>query len=186
VVAGSPTPLTLTVTTLFPADADTSFYDVVLAPLPTWFNVSGVTCSSPLVSGSCTAASLTSPSGVGLAANPSGMTFTATLVGTAAPAPANAGTNGTGEAEGCLVLVKFQLSAQPAQFDGLGNCVIGQATVAVVAPGATPGTTPPPTTTGGTPSSNEPGSSIWLLPLGLIVAMGGAVLLVNRQKRLIR
>jgi hypothetical protein len=176
---------------LFPAVAAISTYEVSLAALPAWFNVSGVTCSSPLVSGSCTAASLTSPSGVGLAGNPGGMTFTATLVGTAAPALANVGTNGTGQAEGCVVIAAVGITAQPAQFDGLGDCVTGQATVAVVAPAAAPTptprpATPPPTATGSSPSSNEPGSSIWLLPLGLIVAMSGAVLLVDRQKRLIR
>ena len=179
VVAGSSTPLTLTVTTLFPADAAISTYAVGLSPLPSWFNVSGVTCSSPLASGSCTVASLTSAAGVRVTGNPSGMTFTVTLVGTAAPALASAGTNGTGQAEGCMAFVVVDRSVGPAQLDGLNDCVAGLATVAVLAPGATP----PPTTTGSSPTSNEPGSSIWLLPLALIVTLGGAVLVIGRQKR---
>jgi hypothetical protein len=193
VVAGSSTPLTLTETVVFPASQalaavvavkpDVFFgqaWSVKSDALPGWFTVTGVTCSAQIATADCTPANVAP--GSGLSVTPDGNPITLALTGTASPALAAVGT-GTGKAEGCVDYNEMVADVAPAVI--VTSCVADQVTVAVVAPGATsaPTTTLPPTTTGGSPSSKEPGPAIWLLPLGLMGLLGGALLLANRQLR---
>jgi hypothetical protein len=216
VVAGSGTPLTLTETIVFPGYSELQPTDIGAKPNPAaptpvwtvksdalsaWFTATGVTCSVQIAVAECTLANVAP--GSSLLVTPDGNPITLTLTGTASPALADVGT-GTGKAEGCVVypeLVRVGFAVTPAL--SVTSCVAGQATLAVVAPAATPAptpapnatptptptprpATPPPTAAGGSGSSNGPGSSIWFLAMGLIAAIGGALMLVNRQQRRIR
>ena len=216
VVAGSstPTPLTLTETFVFPAYFLSTFdigarpnapatpvWTVKADALPGWFTATGVTCAGQVAPADCTLANVAP--GASLPVTPDGnpISIVLTLTGTASPALADVGT-GTGKSEGCAVYPELILRGiVPNQ--QIQSCVAGQATLAVVAPAATPAptpapnatptptptprpATPPPTAAGGAGSSNGPGSSIWFLAIGLIAAIGGALMLVNRQQRRIR
>jgi hypothetical protein len=43
--------------------------------------------------------------------------------------------------------------------------------------------TPPPTSTGVGPASDDPGNTIWFLPIALVALFGGLLFLVSRQRR---
>jgi hypothetical protein len=178
VVGGVTTSLTLAETVVFPGLVDPV---VKQDALPSWFTVTGVACSSQIAAADCILANVAP--GSSLTVTPNGNPITVTLTGTASPALAAIGTVGTGKAEGCMdyLSVEVVTPAQPAPT----LCVAGQTDVAVMA-APSPTTTPPPTATGGSRSSNEPGSSIWWLPIGLIGLLSGALLLLNRQRRLVR
>lgn len=216
VVAGSSTPLTLTETFAFPgysggqlnmgAEPDApSPWTLQSDTLPAWFTPTGVTCAGQVAPADCTLANVAP--GASLPVTPDGnpIKIVLTLTGTASPALADVGT-GTGKAEGCVAYPEF-VSPVVAPAQQIQSCVAGQATVAVVAPAATPTpapnptptpapnptptptprpATPPPTTADSPGSSNGPGPSLWLLPIGLVLAIGGALLLVDRQQRRIR
>jgi hypothetical protein len=215
VVAGTGTALTLTETIVFPdysvpqaqdmgakpnPAAPTPVWTVKSDALPAWFTPTGVTCAGQVAPADCTLANVAP--GASLPVTPDGnpISIVLTLTGTASPALADVGT-GTGKAEGCALYPEVIFDIAPAQ--AIQSCVAGQATVAVVAPAANPTptpapnatpaptptprpATPPPTAAGGPGSSNGPGSSIWFLAIGLIAAIGGVLLLVNRQQRRIR
>jgi hypothetical protein len=52
-------------------------------------------------------------------------------------------------------------------------------------PSPTKAATPPPTSTGAGPASDDPGSTLWLLPLALVALFGGLLVLDIRRRRLI-
>ncbi len=221
IVAGSSTALALTETIVFPTygpgqtlsvnvkpNLAAAVWTVRMDPLPSWFAVTAVACSSQIAD--CSLANVLS--GSGALVTPDSNPITVTFTGTASPALTDAGTPGTAFGHGCVDYgAAPSLEAGPAAY-GV-QCVAAKADVAVVAPAATPAptpgpgptptptpaptptptptptprpATPPPTTAGASGSSDEPNSSVWLLPIGLIVAIGGALLLVNRQQRPIR
>jgi hypothetical protein len=205
VVAGASAPLTLMETFVFPGFSGISLnmsaspnapavWTLKSDTLPAWFTPTGITCVGQVATADCTLANV-APGG-SLPVTPDGnpIAIDLTVTGTASPALADVGT-GTGKAEGCVVYPELVLpGVAPAQ--QIQSCVAGQATLAVVAPAVDPTptpaptptprpATPPPTTSGGSGSANGPGPSIWFLPIGLIAALGGA-LLVNRQQRRIR
>jgi hypothetical protein len=87
VVAGTSTPLTLTVTAVFPNDGDAATYGVgITDPLPTWFTPTGVTCSDQISPSQCTLAIFFPANHFEPALNGDNNTFWFTLTGTASPA----------------------------------------------------------------------------------------------------
>jgi hypothetical protein len=221
IVAGSSTALALTETIVFPTygpgqtlsvdvkpNLAAAVWTVRMEPLPSWFAVTAVACSSQIAD--CSLANVLS--GSGALVTPDSNPITVTFTGTASPALTDAGTPGTAFANGCVDYgAAPSLEAGPAAY-GV-QCVAAKADVAVVLPAATPAptpaptptptatpsqsvpavtaapvrtNTPPPTSTGVGSASDNTNSSIWLLPFGLVVAIGGAVLLINRQQRRIR
>ncbi len=195
-VAGLGTALTLTETFVFPTYEYAvkvvgpnalllSLWSVTSDALPAWFTASGVTCSVQVATADCTLANVAP--GASLPVAPDGDPIVLTLTGTASPALADVGT-ATGQAEGCVTYPEVGLNVvTPAQV--VPSCVAGLANIAVVAPAASqtpaPTSTPPPTTTGGSGSSDVPNSAV-LWPIGLVVTIGGALLLVNRGQRRFR
>lgn len=205
VTAGASTSLTMTETIVFPAyavlirnvtpNAGPATWTVKLNPLPAWFAVTGVACSPQVAD--CTLVGVLSASGSLVA--PDGNPIVLTFTGTASPALGDAGTPGAALGVGCANYGASapQVGVTPAA-DGI-QCVQATANVAVVAPAPDPTptpaptptptptprptTTPPPTTTGGSGSSGAPGFPLWLVPIGLIAAIGGAALLVRWQPR---
>lgn len=195
VVAGASTPLTLTETIVFPVALVPTLaaarpnllvgqaWSVKSDALPAWFTVTGVTCSAQVAIAACIPANAAPGSSLTLA--PDGNPITLTLTGTASPALAAVGP-ATGTAEGCVDYNEVVLDVVPAAI--VTQCVAGQATVAVVAPAATPGpsATLPPTATGHAPSSNESDSDTLIMTLGLIGFAGAAALLVHQGRERIR
>lgn len=212
VVAGTGTALTLTETIVFPdysvplakdigakpnPAALTAIWTVKSDALPAWFTPTGVTCAGQIALADCTLANVAPGSSLPVTPDGNPIAIDLTLTGTASPALADVGT-GTGKAEGCVVYPELaRITVTPAL--SVTSCVAGQTTLAVVAPAATPAptpapnptptptprpATPPPTTVGSSGSSNGPGPSIWFLPLALVAALGGALLVSWQQRRI--
>ena len=181
ILGGATTPLTLTETIVFPGLFDPAVEQVAL---PSWFTVTGVTCSSQIAPGDCILANVAPAGSMNVVSN--GSPVVVTLTGTASPLVGAVRTTGTGSAEGCMIYTAPDI-AVPNQLPG-GICVTGNATVAVVAPLGTPpptatSGTPPPTATSGTRAPSEPGSSLLLLPMALLAFAGSSLLVVNRRTR---
>jgi hypothetical protein len=67
-------------------------------------------------------------------------------------------------------------------------CSDANASVAVVAPGATPAPTAPaptapPTSTGVTPASNNNDGTIWFLPFALVGFFGSLLVILDQRRR---
>jgi hypothetical protein len=194
ITAGASTPLTLTATMNFFNGVEASSYFAVVGDLPSWYTVTGVTCPAQISPADCTAANL--ESGFRLSTFGTGATLTFTLVGTASPDAAAAGTSGSADGAGCLgyeVAEDVRPNAPTA-----AGCANGSASVQVVAAEASPtpfqsiqgatavpsvAATPPPTSTGVGPASDDPGNTIWFLPIALVALFGGLLFLVSRQRR---
>jgi hypothetical protein len=213
ITAGARTPLTLTATMNFFNGVEASSYFAVVGDLPSWYTVTGVTCPAQISPADCTAANL--ESGFRLSTFGTGATLTFTLVGTASPDAAAAGTSGSADGAGCLgyeVAEDVRPNAPTA-----AGCANGSASVQVVAAEASPtpfqsiqgatavpsvaatptpfqsiqgatavpsvAATPPPTSTGVGPASDDPGNTIWFLPIALVALFGGLLFLVSRQRR---
>ena len=194
ITAGASTPLTLTATMNFFNGVEASSYFAVVGDLPSWYTVTGVTCPAQISPADCTAANL--ESGFHLSTFGTGATLTFTLVGTASPDAAAAGTSGSADGAGCLgyeVAEDVRPNAPTA-----AGCANGSASVQVVAAEASPtpfqsiqgatavpsvAATPPPTSTGVGPASDDPGNTIWFLPIALVALFGGLLFLVSRQRR---
>ena len=117
--------------------------------------MAGITCSIQIAPASCILANAVA--GATIPVTPNGGPIVVTLTGTASPAPAAGGTNGTATGEGCVT---------PVVADPVPVCVADQATVAVGAFNVTAA----PTTTG----SGGPGrDSAPLLPILACLALGG-------------
>jgi hypothetical protein len=192
---------------------EASSYFAVVGDLPSWYTVTGVTCPAQISPADCTAANL--ESGFRLSTFGTGATLTFTLVGTASPDAAAAGTSGSADGAGCLgyeVAEDVRPNAPTA-----AGCANGSASVQVVAAEASPtpfqsiqgatavpsvaatptpfqsiqgatavpsvAATPPPTSTGVGPASDDPGNTIWFLPIALVALFGGLLFLVSRQRR---
>jgi hypothetical protein len=195
IIGGVATSLKLTETFVFPTFMVPSIEAVQPAPallgkwsvqsvaLPAWFTPATVACSTQILPTDCVLANV-APGG-SMPVTPDGNPITVTLTGTAAPALAAVGTNGTGTAEGCAAYPIVDI-VTPSQLPG-GTCVSDDAVVAVVAvPTTPPPATPPPTATGGSSSPSEPGLALWLLPALLMGLLGGAFYFGNRNRRLTR
>jgi hypothetical protein len=104
------------------------------------------------------------------------------MAGTANPALANVGDQAAANGHTCLVFVGPGVIG-PNQPQAPG-CAEDTVAVTVGAAGATPAPTAPPTSTGITPASDSPGSTIWLLPLGLVALFGGLFVRVTRGRRI--
>jgi hypothetical protein len=174
VTAGTGTALKLTVTIAFGNGAEANHYVVLLGDLPSWYvnpTPPTIVCSW----GACTLATIQGGSGINVPATDPGSTLTVTLQGTATPAVANEGT-GTAHGNGCMVVSETSL------------CSDANASVAVVAPGATPAPTAPaptapPTSTGVTPASNNNDGTIWFLPFALVGFFGSLLVILDQRRR---
>lgn len=179
ITGGATTPLTLTETMTYANGVEASHYTALLGLVPTWFTPTGLTCSDTageIVPASCTLTNLGNGFGSLIPSSSTGDILTFTITGTAAPASSAIGTQGLAGGNACINYP-----------DELTFCGDGTATVDVVAAAATPApttaATPPPTSTGVGPSSDESGSTIWFLPIGLIALFGGLIALATRQRR---
>jgi hypothetical protein len=202
ITAGTSTPLTLTATMTYANGVEATHYGALLKVAPPWFTPTGITCSdtaSKIVQADCTVLNFWNGFGNLIPASTSGDILTFTVTGTAAPASTDVGTPGTGMAIACI-----HYSGAPE------ICGDGTASVDVIAAAATPApttaatataapptvaptptpsptkaATPPPTSTGVGSSSDESGSTLWLLLGALIALFGGLLVLDIRRRRLI-
>jgi hypothetical protein len=199
VVAGTTASLTLTEKIVFPTYAGPQPFVAGVTPdappdviwtvkadsFPAWFTPTGISCAGQIATGDCTLANVAP--GVSMPVTPDGnpISITLTLTGTASPALTDVGT-ATGKAEGCADYTNLYVTAGAEPNAGsLTSCVAGQGVVTVSAPTpaqtAAPSPTPPPTSTGDSPSSGRTGSTIWLLPFGLLGLISAAGVLVRRR-----
>jgi hypothetical protein len=169
-VAGTTATLTLTETFTFPGvvrnvragaqPAATGPYYIEQVALPSWFTVTGASCSSQ-VNVTCDATSFLA--GATLDVTPDGNPITVTLTGTASPPAGAAGTKGTVTGQTCL---------NPS---GTPTCAPASADISILAPGATP----PPSTTG-SGDEEAPDTIAWLLPAALIALLGATFVSMRR------
>jgi hypothetical protein len=194
IAAGATTPLTLTVTMTFHNGAEAKTYGVLAGGWPSWYTPQGSTCSS--LQGAdpapvCTLADL-QINALYVNAPATGDTLTVIVTGMAAPTQYDVGYPGVASAHAWMHYTP----------DTVFLDAVGAATVQVVAPdaatptpppAATPTPTPsqslraatlPPTSAGVGSGSDGTGSTIWLLPIGLLAFLGGAFALVIRRRRL--
>jgi len=204
ITAGTSTPLTLTATMTYANGVEATHYGALLKVAPPWFTPTGITCSdtaSKIVPADCTVLNFWNGFVNLIPASATGDILTFTVTGTAAPASTDVGTPGTGMAVACI------------DYPALTFCGQATASVDVIAAAATPApptaapptaapptaapptvaptprpsptkaATPPPTSTGAGPASDDPGSTLWLLPLALIALFGGLLVFVTRQRR---
>jgi hypothetical protein len=198
ITAGTSTPLTLTATMTYVNGVEATHYGAFLGPpVPTWFTPTGITCSdtaSEIVPADCTLANFGSGFGNLIPAWALGDIMTFTVTGTAAPASSDVGTPGTAMANACIYYLALTSCGDAfATVDVIAAATPAPSTAApptvapTVAPTPTPSptkaATPPPTSTGAGPASDDPGSTLWLLPLALIALFGGLLAFVTRQRR---
>jgi hypothetical protein len=170
VVAGTSTALKLTVTIKFGNGPEADHYVVVLGSLPSWYvnpTPPTIVCSW----GACTLATIQGISGITVPAAIPGSTLTVTLQGTATPVVSDEGTPGTTMGNGCIYL------------SDTSSCSDAIASVAVVAPGASPAPTAPPTSTAAAPASGNNDGTIGFLPFALVASIGGLLVLVDQRRR---
>ena len=134
ITAGASTPLTLTATMNFFNGVEASSYFAVVGNLPSWYTVTGVTCPAQISPVDCTAANL--ETGFHLFTSGTGATLTFTLIGTASPALAAAGTSGSADGTACLGYQVAQ-GVRPNAPTAAG-CATGSASVQVIAAVASP------------------------------------------------
>ncbi len=186
VVAGATTPLTLTVTMTFHNGVEAKTYGVQVGGWPSWYTPQSSTCSS--LQGAdpapvCTLKDLQINT-LYVNAPATGDTLTVIVTGTAAPTQYDVGYPGVASGHAWMHYNPETVFLE----------AVGDATVQVVAPAATapPATAPPataaptlpPTSAGVGSGSDGTGSTIWLLPIGLLAFLGGAFALVIRRRRL--
>jgi hypothetical protein len=194
ITAGTSTPLTLTATMTYANGVEATHYGALLKVVPTWFTPTGITCSdtaSEIVPADCTVANFWNGFVNLILASPSGDILTFIVTGTAAPASTDVGTPGTGKANACIDYLALTFCGDAtASVDVIAAAATAAPPTAApptVAPTPTPSptkaATPPPTSTGAGPASDDPGSTLWLLPLALIALFGGLLVFVTRQRR---
>ena len=206
ITAGTSTPLTLTATMTYVNGVEATHYGAFLGPpVPTWFTPTGITCSDTanvIVQADCTLLNFGSGFGSLIPGSATGDILTFTVTGTAAPASSDVGTPGTAMANACIYYLALTSCGDAfAAVDVVAAATPAPPTAApptaapptaappTVAPTPTPSptkaATPPPTSTGAGPASDDPGSTLWLLPLALIALFGGLLVLDIRRRRLV-
>jgi hypothetical protein len=209
ITAGTSTPLTLTATMTYANGVEATHYGALLKVAPPWFTPTGITCSdtaSKIVPADCTVLNFWNGFVNLIPASATGDILTFTVTGTAAPASTDVGTPGTGMAVACIdytaltfcgqatasvdVIAAAATAAPPtaapptAAPPTVAPPTVAPPTVAPTPrPSPTKAATPPPTSTGVGSSSDDPGSTLWLLPLALIALFGGLLVFVTRQRR---
>jgi hypothetical protein len=189
IVAGASTPLTLTETFTFAASLSPNAASgaapnaisayIVQGALPSWFTVTGATCSSQVVT-ACDPTAFVA--GAQFVVYPDGNPVVVTLTGIAAPPVSAAGTNGTASGQDCV--------------GGTTHCYSNSATIGIVAPAASPSipaspsasapaVTPPPTATAEGEGSGW-GSGGRLILAGCIAALAVAFAAMRRERLLRR
>jgi hypothetical protein len=181
IAAGTKTSLELTETMEFVNGDDVvPVYWAHLGALPTWFKVATIKCSPEVAEADCTLAKL--QTALSVRAGKVGVTLKFELTGTADPALADGGTQGSTTAEGCLTYPDEPSVVTPDAPDPGCADATASITVATAAPMPTAAPTPPPTSTSSGSSSDGSGV-LWFLPIGLIGALGGLLAAATRTRR---
>jgi hypothetical protein len=199
ITAGTSTPLTLTATMTYANGVEATHYGALLKVAPPWFTPTGITCSdtaSKIVPADCTVLNFWNGFVNLIPASATGDILTFTVTGTAAPASTDVGTPGTGMAVACIDYLALTFCGQATASVDVIAAAATPAPPTAAPPTAAPPTaaptprpsptkaaTPPPTSTGVGSSSDESGSTLWLLPLALIALFGGLLVFVTRQRR---
>ena len=194
ITAGATTPLTLTVTMTFHNGVEAQTYGVQVGGWPSWYTPQGSTCSS--LQGAdpapvCTLKDLQINT-LYVNASATGDTLTVIVTGTASPTLYEAGFAEKGSGHAWMYYTPDTVFLE-AVGDATVQVVDPDAATPTPPPAATPTPTPrqslqgstlPPTSAGVGSGSGGTGSTIWLLPIGLLAFLGGAFALVIRRRRL--
>jgi hypothetical protein len=190
ITAGASTSLKLTETLVFPAFTAPSVVRPALGPafsvksdvLPSWFSVTGITCSAQVLPADCIKANVAPGSSIPVTLD--GNPIVLTLTGTATPAAAGAS---SGKAEACGTYPIFVLNIAGQAGPAAANptvCVSAEAAINAVAVVPTQAPTLPPTSADGSTSNPGPGFALWLLPFCIVAGAGAALFLSRRHASL--